>query len=62
LQGKRKPKYVELKSLMKKNQGLDLGESMLIKDCKVQLYTGAPIKNKHGNQHYKEVFVQHPYD
>jgi hypothetical protein len=53
-------KYVELKSLMKKNQGLDLGESMLIKDCKVQLYTGAPIKNKHGNQHYKEVFVQTP--
>jgi hypothetical protein len=53
-------KYVELKSLMKKNQGLDLGESMLIKDCKVQLYTGAPIKNKHGNQHYKEVLVQTP--
>ncbi len=45
---------------MKKNQGLDLGESMLIKDCKVQLYTGTPIKNKQGNQHYKEVLVETP--
>ncbi len=53
-------KYVELTSLMKKNQGLDLGESMLIKDCKVQLYTGTPIKNKQGNQHYKEVLVETP--
>jgi hypothetical protein len=53
-------KYVELKSLMKKNQRLDLGESMLIKDCKVQLYTGTPIKNKQGNQHYKEVLVETP--
>lgn len=54
-------KYVELKSLMRKNQNLDLGESTLIKDCKVQLYTGTPIKNKRGNKHYKEELVETPF-
>lgn len=54
-------KYTELKSLMRKNQNLDLGESTLIKDCKVQLYTGTPIKNKRGNQHYKEEKVETPF-
>lgn len=53
-------KYIELKSLMKKNQSLDLGESTLIKDCKVQLYTGTLINNKRGNQHYKEELVETP--
>ena len=46
---------------MRKNQNLDLGESTLIKDCKVQLYTGTPIKNKRGNKHYKEELVGLPF-
>jgi len=54
-------KFVELKSLMRKNQNLDLGESTLIKDCKVQLYTGTPIKNKRGNTHYKEELIETPF-
>jgi hypothetical protein len=54
-------KYIELKSFMRKNQHLDLGESTLIKDSKVQLYTGMPIKNKRGNQHYKEQLVETPF-
>lgn len=54
-------KFVELKSLMRKNQNLDLGESTLIKDCKVQLYTGTPIKNKRGNMHYKEELIETPF-
>ena len=54
-------KHVELKSLMKKDQNLDLGESTLIKDCKVQLYTGTLINNKKGNQHYKEELVETPF-
>lgn len=54
-------KYIELKSLMKKSQSLDLGESTLIKDCKIQLYTGTPIINKRGNQHYKEELIETPF-
>ncbi len=54
-------KYVEIKSLIRKNQNLDLGESTLIKDCKVHLYTGVPINNKRGNKHYKEILVEIPF-
>lgn len=54
-------KYIEIESLMRKKQNLDLGESTLIKDCKVQLYTGMPIKNKRGNQHYKQELVETPF-
>jgi len=53
-------KYVELESLMGKHQDFDLGESRLIKDCKIQLYTGTLIKNKRGNQHYKEELIETP--
>ncbi len=50
-------KYVELKSLISADQDLDLGESTLIKDAKINLYTGVPIKNKRGNIHYREELV-----
>ena len=39
-------KYVELDSFVTENQDLDLGESTLIRDSKVQLYTGIPIKTR----------------
>lgn len=54
-------KYVELESLLIKNQDLDLGESILLKDSKVHLYTGIPINNKRGNVHYKEKIVEVPF-
>ena len=50
-------KYKELESFVTENQDLDLGESILIKDCKVQLYTGTLINNKRGKTHYKEELV-----
>ena len=50
-------KHVELESFIGEGQELDFGETILIKDCKVQLYTGIPIKNKRGNIHYKEELV-----
>ncbi len=50
-------KYEELETLIKPKQGLDLGDSILIKDSKVKLYTGIPIKNKRGNIHYREELV-----
>lgn len=54
-------KYVELDSFMTENQDLDLGESTLIKDSKVQLYTGIPTKNRKGNIHYREELVETPF-
>lgn len=47
-------KYVELESLLRENQQVDLGESILVKDCQVRLYTGVPITNKRGRIHYRE--------
>ena len=51
-------KHIELESFIADGQNLDLGESTLIKDSKVQLYTGMPIKNKRGNIHYREELVE----
>ncbi|SEB35513.1 Transposase DDE domain-containing protein [Tenacibaculum sp. MAR_2009_124] len=53
-------KYVELESLLDKNQNSDLGELSLIKDSKVYLYTGKAINNKRGNIHYKQELVKTP--
>jgi hypothetical protein len=50
-------KFVELESFITENQDLDLGESSLLKDCKVQLYTGILINNKRGKKHYRETLV-----
>ena len=54
-------KYVELESLMTGNQELNMGQTTLIKDSKVHLYTGIPVKNKKGNIHYKEELVKVPF-
>jgi len=53
-------RYVELESLTGKNQDLDLGESTLIKDCKIQLYTATVTPNKKGNQYRKEELIETP--
>ena len=52
-------KYVELESLLDNNQ--DLGELTLIKDSKVNLYTGKAINNKKGNIHYRHELVDTPF-
>lgn len=54
-------KYLELESLITDNQELNLGQTCIIKDSKVQLYTGVPIKNKKGNVHYREELVEAPF-
>lgn len=54
-------KYVEIESFISDNQSMDLGETILIKDSKVFLYTGMPINNKKGNTHYKETLVEEPF-
>lgn len=52
-------KYVELETFISDDK--DLGESTLIKDAKIQLYTGTSIHNKRGKIHYKEELVSEPF-
>lgn len=58
---KENKKFVELESLIQENQDLDLGESNLLKDSKVQLYTGVAVNNKKGNKHFREELVDSPF-
>lgn len=51
-------KHIEKENLIKENQDRDFGESILLKDSKVQLFTGTPILNKKGNKHYKEELLE----
>ena len=52
-------KFVELESFTKEGQETDLGESNLLKDCKVQLFQGVEVKNKRGNTHSKHQLTDH---
>lgn len=50
-------KFIQLDSLITEGQDPDLGESKLIRDSRVQLYTGIQVNNKRGNKHYREQVV-----
>jgi hypothetical protein len=50
-------KFVELKSFVTVNQDLDMGESKLLRDCRIQLYTGIPVNNEHGKKYHKKELV-----
>jgi transposase len=54
-------KHVEIESLIKENQDLDIGDNLLIKDSIINLYTGVPVKNKRGNNHYREEIVENRF-
>ncbi len=51
-------KYIEIDSFIHPGDNPDLGELILLKDSKVQLYGGVLIHNKRGNTHYKEKLVE----
>jgi len=54
-------KHLEIESLIKKNQDLDIGDNLLIKDSIINLYTGVPIINKRGNKNYREEKVENRF-
>ena len=58
---KEKRKFELIESLIAEGQDMDMGESTLLKDCIVRLYTGMPIVNKRGNKHYREELVERPF-
>lgn len=57
VRSKENRKYVEQESLLVENQDLDLDNLLLIKDSKVQLYTGRPIQGKNGKIYYRQELV-----
>lgn len=61
VRAKENRKHIELQSLLKQGQDLDLEELILIKDSEVQFYTGKAIQNKKGNVHYREEIVDTPF-
>jgi hypothetical protein len=58
IRSKENRKHIEKENLILENQDTNLGESILLKDARVQLFTGKPILNKRGNIHYKEELVE----
>lgn len=50
-------KHIEKENLILENQDLDFGESILLKDTRIQIYTGVPVQNKRGKKHYREELV-----
>jgi transposase len=54
-------KHEEIKSLIKENQDLDIGENLLIQDSIVKLYTGVPVNNKQGNILHREEKVENHF-
>ena len=51
-------KYLELESLIAHEQNLDIGDAILMKDAKAQLYTGIETISKKGTKYYKEKLVE----
>ena len=51
-------KYEPLANLLKEGQQTDLGETILLSDQLVRLYTGQLIKNKKGNIHSRESLLE----
>ncbi|WP_121811349.1 IS4 family transposase [Mucilaginibacter kameinonensis] len=54
-------KFELLEDRITEGQDMDMGESVLIRDSIVRLYTGMPVINNRENKHYIEILVDHPF-
>lgn len=61
IRSKENRKHVEIESLIKENQDLDIGDNLLIKDSIVNLYTGIPVNNKRGKIHHREEKLENEF-
>lgn len=59
VRAKENRKHIELSSLL--TDQVDLGGLTLLKDSKVYLYTGVPVRNSRGNIHYRQELVEEPF-
>jgi len=51
-------KHIEKDNLILPDQQTDIGESVLLTDVKIQVYTGVCIQNKRGNTHYRQQLLE----
>jgi hypothetical protein len=61
VRAKENRKYMELESLMNQDSDIDLESLILVKDCKVNFYTGMPMTTKKGTIRYKKTLVAKPF-
>jgi hypothetical protein len=61
IRSKENRKHVEIESLIKEDQDLDIGDNLLIKDSIVNLYTGIPVNNKRGKIHHREEKLENEF-
>jgi hypothetical protein len=54
-------KFEVVDSLIAEGQDTDMGESILLRDSIVRLYTGMPVANRRGNKHYIEILMDRPF-
>lgn len=54
-------KYQEIEALLGEGQDVDFGDTILLKDSKVRLFTGRAINNKKGRVHYRQELVDTPF-
>ena len=54
-------KFELVESLIAEGQDMDMGESILLSDSIVRLYTGMPVTNRRENKHYIEILVDRPF-
>lgn len=58
IRSREKRKFEEITSFLKKENPVKWNDWEVIKDSKVNLYTGKPIQNKRGNIHHREEKVE----
>lgn len=61
IRSKENRKHVEIESLIKEDQDLNIGDNLLIKDSIVNLYTGIPVNNKRGKIHHREEKLENEF-
>lgn len=61
IRSKENRKHVEIESLIKEDQDLDIGDNLLVKDSIVNLYTGIPVNNKRGKVHHREEKLENEF-
>ena len=54
IRSKENRKFEEIESFLETENSVKWGDWVVLKDSKIKLYTGKPIQNKRGNQHYRE--------
>lgn len=61
IRAKENRRYEEIESLIEKSKDINLGESILIKDSRIRLYSSKPILTKEGKTYNKEEQIENTF-